>query len=95
MKASALSPVQRVGVLMVLSCLALSFSPSMCAQLKRAAGKQRLALVAGVVYPAPLERPIPNSVVLIEDGKIIAVGEKGKLQIPADVQTIDCTGRTT
>ena len=56
-KASALSPVQRVGVLMVLSCLALSFSPSMCAQLKRAAGKQPLALVGGVVYPAPLERP--------------------------------------
>jgi imidazolonepropionase-like amidohydrolase len=94
MKASALSPVQRVRVLIVLSCLALSFSPSMCAQLKRAAGKQRLALVGGVVYPAPLERPITNSVVLIEDGKIIAVGEKGKLQIPADVQTIDCTGRT-
>jgi imidazolonepropionase-like amidohydrolase len=94
MKALPVGPMRRVGAFIVLSSLALSVSPSMCAQLKRAAWKQRLALVGGVVYPAPLERPIPNSVVLIEDGKIIAVGEKGKLQIPADVQTIDCTGRT-
>ena len=42
----------------------------------------------------PSQPPITNGVVLIENEKIIEVGEKRKLQIPADVQTIDCTGRT-
>jgi hypothetical protein len=55
---------------------------------------KRLALVGGQLYPAPLERPISDSVVLIEDGKIIAVGEKDRLQIPPDAETLDCTGRT-
>jgi imidazolonepropionase-like amidohydrolase len=51
-------------------------------------------LVGGTVYPAPVQPPISNGVVLIENGKVIEVGEKGKVQVPPGVETIDCTGCT-
>jgi imidazolonepropionase-like amidohydrolase len=67
---------------------------SICAQQTSEGLKQRLALVGGQVYPAPLERPISDGVVLVEDGKIIAVGKKGRVHVPPNVETLDCTGRT-
>jgi len=94
MKSSALGSLQCMTALALLGLLSLSFGPSVHPQMKNAPANQRLALVGGTIYPAPFERPIPNGIVLIENGKIIAVGEKGKVQIPAGVQTIDCTGRT-
>ena len=94
MKLLPLHPVRRVGIFMVLSSLALCLPPFVSAQKTRAPGSPRLALVGGTVYPAPSERPISNSVILIENGKITAVGEKEKLQIPAGVRAIDCAGRT-
>jgi imidazolonepropionase-like amidohydrolase len=53
-----------------------------------------LALVGGTIYVSPTEEPIRNGVVLINDGKIAAVGAKGQVKIPASAQVIDCAGRT-
>ena len=61
------------GLIILLTAFALSVSFSMPARQKRERAKH-LALVGGQLYPAPLERPISDGVVLIEDGKIIAVG---------------------
>ncbi len=94
MEVLALASVRRTGLFLVLSSLALWLSPLVSAQQTSAPTNHRLALVGGTIYPAPSQPPITNGVVLIENEKIIEVGEKRKLQIPADVQTIDCTGRT-
>ena len=56
--------------------------------------KRRLVLVGGQVYPGPWERPISNGTVLIEDGKISAVGQRGKVHVPPDAEAVDCTGDT-
>jgi imidazolonepropionase-like amidohydrolase len=53
-----------------------------------------LALVGGTVYPGPAEQPIPNGVVLIESGKIAAVGNRASVRLPRDIQTVDCRGLT-
>ena len=53
----------------------------------------RLALVGGKIYPSPTAKPIADGVLLIEDGKIAAIGENGRLKIPADTQTLNCAGQ--
>lgn len=93
MKALPVGPIRGVGAFIVLTSVALWFL-LLASTRQSAPTNHRLALVGGTIYPAPYQPPITNGVVLIEDEKIIEVGEKRKLQIPADVQTIDCTGRT-
>jgi len=96
MKWLTFSHVGRSVPLAALSLLLLPIASSLSAQEheKNAPVKHRLALVGGTIYPAPFQPPISDGVVLIENGKIIGVGEKGKMSIPAGVQTIDCGGRT-
>jgi len=53
-----------------------------------------LALVGGTVYASPAADPIRDSVVLIRDGRIAAVGDRRSIQITGGVETIDCAGRT-
>jgi imidazolonepropionase-like amidohydrolase len=53
-----------------------------------------LALVGGTVYTSPAAEPIRDSVVLIRDGRIAAVGDRHSIQIPGGFDTIDCSGRT-
>jgi imidazolonepropionase-like amidohydrolase len=57
-----------------------------------AAPPRTLALVGAKVYPSPTEATIPNGIVLLKDGKIAAVGEAGKVQVPAGSEKLDCTG---
>lgn len=52
-----------------------------------------LALVGGKVYPTPQAVPIKNAVVLIHDGKIVAVGERDDVEIPKSAYIIECAGR--
>lgn len=52
----------------------------------------RLALVGARIYPSPSEPPIPNGVVLIEDGRVAAVGPKRSVRIPRDAVVLDCAG---
>jgi imidazolonepropionase-like amidohydrolase len=53
-----------------------------------------LALVGGTVWTSPSEQPIPNATVLIESGKITAVGPSSQIKIPSGAQKLDCTGLT-
>ena len=53
-----------------------------------------LALIGAKIYPSPSEKPIDKGVVLIRNGKIVALGEEGKIKIPPNTVSIDCTGLT-
>jgi cytosine/adenosine deaminase-related metal-dependent hydrolase len=78
----------------ILTAFAFSMSFSLFAQGKSEGTKQRLALVGGQIYPDPFSRPISDGVVLIENGKITAVGKKGRVHVPPDVETVDSAGKT-
>lgn len=53
-----------------------------------------LALEGGTIYVSPAEEPIRDGVVLIQNGKIAAVGSRARLHVPQSAQAIDCSGRT-
>ena len=53
-----------------------------------------LALVGGTIYVSPTEEPIPNGVVIIQGGKIAAVGSRALVQLPQTIETLDCSGLT-
>jgi dihydroorotase-like cyclic amidohydrolase len=53
-----------------------------------------LALVGGTVWTSPSEQPIRNATVLIEAGKITAIGPSSRIKIPAGARKLDCTGLT-
>jgi imidazolonepropionase-like amidohydrolase len=46
------------------------------------------------VYVSPTEPPIQDGVILIRAGTIAAVGRNGSIQLPADVEKLDCSGLT-
>jgi len=64
-----------------------------CGQ-SRASKTNGLALVGAKIYPAPAAPAILNGVVLIKNGRIVAVGEKQRIKIPSADRIIDCTGLT-
>lgn len=51
-----------------------------------------LALLGGKIYLSPTERPIENGVVLIHNGRIVAVGPRATVKIPRHAEVIDCKG---
>jgi imidazolonepropionase-like amidohydrolase len=53
-----------------------------------------LALVGAKIYPSPIDNPINNGVVLIKNGRITAMGERGRVKIPQNVEILDCAGLT-
>ena len=59
-----------------------------------AAANPYLALVDAKIYVSPTEEPIPHGVVLIQGGKIAAVGRRQQVQIPKGAQIVDCSGRS-
>ncbi len=52
-----------------------------------------IALVNGKVYPTPQAAPILHAVVLIHDGRIVAVGKEDEVQIPKSAFIVECGGR--
>lgn len=52
----------------------------------------RLALTGATIYTAPGVRPITDGVVVIENGKITAVGNRQQTKIPAAATVLDCKG---
>ena len=71
--------------LILLISLTLLFSVALRAQHKK-------ALVGGTLIDGYGGRPLPNSVILIEGEKIVAVGQVGTLAIPADAEVISTEG---
>jgi imidazolonepropionase-like amidohydrolase len=55
---------------------------------------KNLALIGANIYTSPTEKPIINGTLLIRDGKIVAVGEKGKIKFDPDAAIINCEGLT-
>jgi imidazolonepropionase-like amidohydrolase len=53
-----------------------------------------LALVGGRVLPAPEVAAIDDGVVVVESGKVRAVGRRGDVVIPPGALTLDCAGAT-
>ena len=65
----------------------------------RAAGQARnpdapLALIGGTIYTSPTDEPIRNGVVVVEGGKIAAVGRSASVQVPRGATVIDAAGST-
>jgi imidazolonepropionase-like amidohydrolase len=56
------------------------------------AGAQTFAIVGGTVALGDGSAPIPNGVVVVRDGKIIAAGDV-RMKLPDGTQTIDATGK--
>jgi imidazolonepropionase-like amidohydrolase len=52
------------------------------------------ALVGARIVDGTTRPPIEDGVVLIRDGRIAAVGPRGKVRMPAGVRTIDARGKT-
>jgi imidazolonepropionase-like amidohydrolase len=78
----------------LLCCFVGSLILSAPSQSSSSAGSGHLALVGARIYPAPEASVIAGGVVLIKDGKITAVGEKGRVRIPSGSAVIDCAGLT-
>jgi imidazolonepropionase-like amidohydrolase len=53
-----------------------------------------LALVGGTVITAPDAQPIPDGVVLVQLGRIMAVGSRDSVKLPRACATLDCRGAT-
>jgi cytosine/adenosine deaminase-related metal-dependent hydrolase len=60
----------------------------------RSAPDGSLVLTGGTIYAGPAESPITNSVVVIHDGKIAAVGRRGSVKVPNGVASVNCSGLT-
>jgi imidazolonepropionase-like amidohydrolase len=58
-----------------------------------AADGSDLVLQGGKVYASPTANPIDNAMVLIRNGRIVAVSKRGELKVPTSAQVIDCTGK--
>lgn len=55
-------------------------------------GGQVTALVGATVHPVSAPE-IPNGVVLVQGGKVVAVGPASQVQVPAGAERIDVTGK--
>jgi len=58
----------------------------------RASGGRVLALVNGTLIDGTGSDPVPDAVVLIRDGQIVAAGGAAAVPIPADAERIDLAG---
>ena len=74
------------GVALALS-VAFFARPSAGAQ-----ARAPLALVGGTVYESPAAAPIFDAVLIVADGRVVAVGPRGKVVVPAGAVAIDCAG---
>ena len=51
---------------------------------------QYTALVGATIYTSPTEEPISDSVVLIQNEKIVSVGHRAQMQFPETAHVLDC-----
>ncbi len=84
----------RYAALIVLLVLAAGSLMPARAQSLPADRNNTLALVGARIYPSPSENPIDDGVVLIRNGRIVAVGARGRIRIPRNARQLDCAGLT-
>jgi imidazolonepropionase-like amidohydrolase len=73
-----------------LTVLLSHFARSLFGQ-SRPVPERQLALVGGTIYTSPTEDPIQDGVILIQKGKIAAVGKRRSLNIPDGAEVLDCS----
>ncbi|HJU55031.1 MAG TPA: amidohydrolase family protein [Pyrinomonadaceae bacterium] len=84
----------RHAALIVLLVLAAGSLMHARAQSLRADRNNTLALVGARIYPSPSENPIDDGVVLIRNGRVVAVGARGRIRVPRNARRLDCAGLT-
>ena len=81
-----------------LGCLCLGIAICACVMSGRSTRAQSsselLALIGGRVFPFPESRPIDDAAVVIENGRILAVGPRDRVVVPTGARRIDCDGLT-
>src|SRR5580700_6260271 len=55
---------------------------------------ERIALVGGTLIDGTGRDPVPDSVVVIEKGRIVEAGPKSRVKIPSGAQKVDVRGKT-
>src|SRR6476620_10484908 len=53
-----------------------------------------VALVGGTIYVGPTDEPIEDGIVVIDGGKVTAVGSRTVVDIPSSGQLLNCSGFT-
>jgi imidazolonepropionase-like amidohydrolase len=53
-----------------------------------------IAIVGGTMIDGTGADPVPNAVVVIEEGRIVAAGPESRVSVPAGAQKLDAAGRT-
>lgn len=71
--------------LVLLGCLFLLFSA--------AAAQEQPVVIRGARILPVASAPIENGVLVVQGGKIVAVGAEGKVKIPRGAQVVDATGK--
>ncbi|HMK72958.1 MAG TPA: hypothetical protein VK454_06445, partial [Myxococcaceae bacterium] len=56
--------------------------------------EKTLAIVGATVVPSPTGRPLPNGAVLVQDGRVVAVGPAANVLVPDGAERIDGRGMT-
>ena len=82
-----------IGVLIGLTALLPHFADPLFGQTGSVPERQ-LALVGGTIYTSPTDDPIRDGVVLIQEGRIAAVGKGRSLKVPRGIEVLDCSGLT-
>jgi len=83
-----------IVVAVIASALLLSCPVRLLTQAKVPVAEPSWALVRGTVYVGPTEPPIRDAIILIRSGTIAAVGRRSAVQLPAQIQKLDCSGLT-
>lgn len=89
--------ISTFAVVALASLAAVSFSlrtksASSLPQSTDASASAPLALIGEKIFVSPFAKPIGDGAILIENGKITAVGRKNKVVIPEGTSYLDCTG---
>ena len=81
-----------IVVLILLGCSGALLISSVRGQARSQGASQSLALVGAKIYPSPTDKPIIAGIVLVRNGKIVAVGDQRKVKIPKNTRTLDSSG---
>ena len=71
---------------------ALVTAVAFCAAFPVQAADASIAIVVDRLYPSPSGEPLSNATVVVTDGKIVAVGETGRVAIPPGARVVEAKG---
>ena len=81
-------------ILPAVAMLLLTALPLLAAAIGDASSEKPLALVGATIWVTPAEEPIRDGVMVVRDGKIVAVGPRAEVKVPPSAKVLDCSGMT-